>query len=71
MDQIYSMLMSIFTAVSGWFTNIMTQTGAGDMYIAFVFIAFACGFLLSNFGIGFRVGSDTAARTFKRRKEDI
>lgn len=44
-----------------WFTDIIDSMGAGEFYIAMVFIVFACGFLLSNFGAVRSAGSDMAS----------
>lgn len=44
-----------------WFTEILDSMGAGEFYIAMVFIVFACGFLLSNFGSIRSAGSDLAS----------
>lgn len=70
MDQVYSLLQQIVTSCSGWFTQIMDATGAGDFYLAMVFISLSVGFLLSNFGNAFRSGSDFAARKFRRKGDE-
>lgn len=69
MSQVYSFLQQLITACSGWFTRIMDATGAGDFYLAMVFISLSVGFLLSNFGNAFRSGSDLAARKFRKRSD--
>lgn len=56
-----------FVSVSRWFTSVMDATGAGEFYLAAVFVALTCTFLLSNFGAAFRIGSDKAAKRFSRK----
>lgn len=69
MSQVYSILQQIITSCSGWFTQIMDATGAGDFYLAMVFICLTVGFLLSNFGNAFRSGSDLVAKNFRKRSD--
>lgn len=68
MNQVYTILQQIITACSGWFTQILDATGAGDFYLAMVFISLSIGFLLSNFsnGMGIHTGSDEAARAYRK-----
>lgn len=59
--QIMSLMVQIATACVGWFDQILTLTGTYDIYLGMVFVAMLTGFLLSHFGSGFRMGSDTVA----------
>lgn len=69
-SQIMSLFVQVATSCVGWFDQLLTETGTYDIYLGMVFVALACGFLLSNFGVGFRIGSDVAAKSIKKRRDE-
>ena len=62
-------MLDIFRAVAvmcvevvWWFEQLLDATGLGGIYLGYVFVAMATGFLLKRFGSGLSLGSDTADR---------
>lgn len=61
---IVDLLGTSISAVSGWFLDIMTETGASPLYLVMVFMFLVCSFLLAplfkrSFG---GAGSDKAEK---------
>lgn len=67
-----NIIIQAINSCLGWFTSILDAVEGGKFYIAMVFIAMACGFLLSNFKAAMSIGSDTAdnaASAYVRREK--
>lgn len=68
-----SLCTSAIARSAQWFTEIIDSVGAGEFYIAMIFITFSCSFFLSNFSAVRSAGSDLADReaawwkNYKRR----
>lgn len=63
-SEITEMFSTSISAVSGWFVDLMTKTGATPLYLVMVFMFLVCSFLLAplfkrSFG---GAGSDKAEK---------
>ena len=67
--QVFNLYRTIFANCHLWFTNILNAVNGLNVYYTAVFTVLTCGFLLSNFGSGLRIGSDLAANSIKRRRD--
>lgn len=56
--------------VVGWFEQLLDATGFKGIYLGYVFVAMATGFLLKRFGSALSLGSDKAAQHFKRKGDE-
>lgn len=68
MTSVFSMIRTIIAQCLTWFTNILSAVGGTEVYYTAIFTVLTCGFLLSRFGSGLRIGSDIAAQSIKKRR---
>lgn len=70
MTDIFWMVVTMCIEAFYWFEQLLDATGFGGIYLGYVFVAMATGFLLKRFGSALSLGSDKAANKFKRKGDE-
>lgn len=70
MTKIFYASAQMFLELIGWFEDLLDAIGFVEIYLGYVFVAMATGFLLKRFGSALSLGSDRAANKFKRKGDE-
>ena len=70
MEDIFISVVYMMLDVVMWFEELLDATGLKSIYLGYVFVAMATGFLLKRFGSALSLGSDKAAQHFKRKGDE-
>lgn len=70
MTAIFYAVLDMVTNIVYWFQALILSTDLLGVYLGYVFVAMATGFLLKRFGSALSLGSDKAAQHFKRKGDE-
>lgn len=70
MEDIFISVALMMYDVVLWFEDLLDATGLKGIYLGYVFVGMATGFLLKRFGSALSLGSDRAAQHFKRKGDE-